>query len=132
MVVARDTIVGSKSPPPHAPQPQRERESRSKTLFFLKLYDARVWVVNTTLRLFCHRDGTLVPIKEEDGRVTGQVRTGAEHTMGLEPRNLQPVGSRYTVYALPAATMFRSAAEECAAGKLSGKVERWNQKKVRR
>jgi hypothetical protein len=33
----------------------------------------------------------------------------------LEARILQPVGSRYIVYSILAATMFRAAEEKCAA-----------------
>jgi len=67
---------------------------------------------------------------ESRGR-SGQVQNISPPTR-LEPRYLQPVGSRYTVCAFPAATVFRSKAEECAAGKFAGKVEHWKQKTVRR
>ena len=62
---------------------------------------------------------------------SGQVQNTSPPT-GLEPRNLQPIGIGYRVYAIPAATMFRSTAEECASGKFAGKMEHWKQKKVRR
>ena len=79
MGVARHTIARSRSkfPPRQVLPPQRW--SRSTTLFILELFAGWVRVVNAALRLFYHRDGTLVPIEEEDERVTVQVRTGAEH-----------------------------------------------------
>jgi hypothetical protein len=91
MGVARDTIARSrgKFPPRHDLQPQRE--SRTTALLIRKLFAGLVWVVNATPRLFYHWDGTLVLIEEEDGRVTGQVRTGAEHLhRGWNPEPYSP------------------------------------------
>jgi hypothetical protein len=51
---------------------------------------------------------------------------------GLELRTLQHEGSCYTFYAIPAATIFRAAEEECTASKFAGKGEHWKLKNVRR
>ena len=42
-----------------------------------------------------------VPIVQEAGWASGPVWTGAENLapLGFDPRTVQPVGSRYTVYA---------------------------------
>jgi len=63
------------------------------------------WVVNATLRsLYSGKDP--VPIVEEAGWASEQVRTGAEDLdpTGLDLRTVQPVASRYTDYAFPALT----------------------------
>jgi hypothetical protein len=58
-------------------------------------------MVNPTTRPLYHKKRTLLPIVQEAVWDTGQVWTGAENlaSPGFEPRAIQPVVSRYIVFA---------------------------------
>ena len=75
--------------------------SRGIALLFLDHGIRREWGVSVTYRALFTPGKEPVPIVQEAGWAPGPIWTGAERLTppGLDPRNVQPVVSRYTDYA---------------------------------
>jgi len=77
------------------------RGSRGIALFFHDHSTRRGWGASVTPRPLFNPEKGPVPIVQEAGWAPGPVWTGADNLAppGFDPRTVQPVASRYTVYA---------------------------------
>ena len=98
------------------------RRSRGRALLILNISTTIGWVNSSMPWLLCSQESGPFPTVNKAGWAPGLVQTGMRKRKSLVPhwglnRTVQPVASRYTIYAIPPASHTEGAGMSMAHGR---------------